>query len=98
MNTYLLRGAKLCSLDKHLALGYVTTVTIDIGFLVEAQSEEDLPERLFGAVRICQMEMSSATFVDMAMNNSVAPTPPPTSHSNRVQASDLHDIVFNIHK
>ncbi|KAL0323984.1 UNVERIFIED_CONTAM: hypothetical protein Scaly_2365500 [Sesamum calycinum] len=26
--------------------------------------EEELPERLFGAVRICQMEMSSATYVD----------------------------------
>ncbi|XP_057510658.1 protein ENHANCED DISEASE RESISTANCE 2-like [Actinidia eriantha] len=48
----------------HLALGYVTAVTIDMGFLVEAQAEDELPERLFGAVRVCQMEMSSATFVD----------------------------------
>lgn len=48
----------------HLALGYVTAVTIDMGFAVEAQSEEELPERLFGAVRICQMEMASATFVE----------------------------------
>lgn len=47
-----------------LALGYVAAVTIDMGFLVEAQSEEELPEKLFGAVRICQMEMNSATFVD----------------------------------
>lgn len=47
-----------------LALGCVTAVTIDMGFLVESQKEEELPERLFGAVRICQMEMSSATFVD----------------------------------
>ncbi|PIN12454.1 hypothetical protein CDL12_14932 [Handroanthus impetiginosus] len=49
-----------------LALGCVTAVTVDMGFLVEAQKEEELPERLFGAVRICQMEMSSATFVDSA--------------------------------
>uniref|UniRef100_A0A1D1Y7C5 Putative carboxypeptidase PM20D1 n=1 Tax=Anthurium amnicola TaxID=1678845 RepID=A0A1D1Y7C5_9ARAE len=48
----------------HLALGYVTAVTIDMGFVVEAQAEEELPERLIGAVRIAQMEMSSATFVD----------------------------------
>ncbi|KAJ0965613.1 hypothetical protein J5N97_026751 [Dioscorea zingiberensis] len=47
-----------------LALGYVTAVTIDMGFLVEALAEDELPERLFGAVRIAQMEMSSATFVD----------------------------------
>ncbi|KAJ1430169.1 Protein ENHANCED DISEASE RESISTANCE 2, C-terminal [Sesbania bispinosa] len=48
----------------HLALGYVTAVTIDMGFLVEAQTEDELPERLIGAVRVCQMEMSSATVVD----------------------------------
>ncbi|KAL2517525.1 Protein of unknown function (DUF1336) [Abeliophyllum distichum] len=53
-----------------LALGCVTAVTVDMGFLVESQSEEELPERLFGAVRICQMEMSSATFVDSAMPSS----------------------------
>ncbi|KAK1367640.1 protein ENHANCED DISEASE RESISTANCE 2-like [Heracleum sosnowskyi] len=47
----------------HLALGCVTAVTIDMGFTVEAQSEEELPERLFGAVRILEMEMSSACFV-----------------------------------
>ncbi|XP_057427935.1 protein ENHANCED DISEASE RESISTANCE 2-like [Lotus japonicus] len=48
----------------HLALGYVTAVTIDMGFVIEAQAEEELPERLIGAVRVCQMEMSSATVVD----------------------------------
>ncbi|KAL3650943.1 hypothetical protein CASFOL_007346 [Castilleja foliolosa] len=53
-----------------LALGCVTAVTVDMGFLVEGQKEEELPERLFGAVRICQMEMSSATFVDSATPSS----------------------------
>ncbi|KAI8569367.1 hypothetical protein RHMOL_Rhmol02G0273300 [Rhododendron molle] len=47
-----------------LALGYVTAVTVDMGFVVEAQAEEELPERLFGAVRVCQIEMSAATVVD----------------------------------
>ncbi|CAI0376575.1 unnamed protein product [Linum tenue] len=50
----------------HLALGCVTSVTIDMGFLVEAQEEEELPERLIGAVRVCQMEMSSAAVVEAA--------------------------------
>ncbi|CAI9755587.1 unnamed protein product [Fraxinus pennsylvanica] len=50
----------------HLALGCVPAVTVDMAFLVESQSEEELPERLFGAVRICQIEMSSAAFVDSA--------------------------------
>ncbi|KAI4337226.1 hypothetical protein L6164_015669 [Bauhinia variegata] len=53
-----------------LALGSVTSVTIDMGFLVEAQTEDELPERLIGAVRVCQMEMSSATVID-------APNSPP---------------------
>ncbi|CAN1341756.1 Protein ENHANCED DISEASE RESISTANCE 2-like [Linum perenne] len=48
----------------HLALGCVTNVTIDMGFVVEAQEEDELPERLMGAVRVCQMEMSSATVVE----------------------------------
>ncbi|KAG1364482.1 protein ENHANCED DISEASE RESISTANCE 2-like [Cocos nucifera] len=47
-----------------LALGCVTAVTIDMGFLVEAQAEEELPERLIGAVRVAQMEMGSATYVE----------------------------------
>ncbi|XP_068637749.1 protein ENHANCED DISEASE RESISTANCE 2-like [Aristolochia californica] len=51
----------------HLALGYVTAVTIDMGFLVEGQAEDELPEKLLGAVRVAQMEMSSATFVDSTL-------------------------------
>ncbi|KAK9099885.1 hypothetical protein Scep_023315 [Stephania cephalantha] len=49
----------------HLALKYVTAVAIDMGFVVEAQAEEELPERLLGAVRIAHMEMSAAAFVEM---------------------------------
>ena len=36
----------------------------DMGFVVEAQAEEELSEKLLGAVRVYQMEMSSATFVE----------------------------------
>lgn len=57
----------------HLALGYVTAVTIDMGFVVEAQEEEELPERLIGAVRIAQMEMSSASFVETRGSGAAAP-------------------------
>ncbi|XP_022731785.1 protein ENHANCED DISEASE RESISTANCE 2-like [Durio zibethinus] len=51
----------------HIALGYVTSVTIDMGFLVEGQMEDELPEKLIGAVRVCQMEMSSAAVIDAHM-------------------------------
>ncbi|KAH9607830.1 hypothetical protein KSS87_007027 [Heliosperma pusillum] len=59
-----LSSSKIAGAMVHLALGYVTTVSVDMGFVVEAQNEEELPERLIGAVRICQMEMNSAAFVD----------------------------------
>ncbi|GMH07037.1 hypothetical protein Nepgr_008877 [Nepenthes gracilis] len=72
-------SSKIASALLHLALGCVTAVTIDMGFLVEAQAEEELPERLLGAVRICQMEMSSATFVDWSSSDTTSP--------NRVQLS-----------
>lgn len=56
-------SSKIATAILHLALGCVNSVTIDMGFVVEAVEEEELPERLLGAVRICQMEMSSATVV-----------------------------------
>ncbi|EOA22215.1 hypothetical protein CARUB_v10002802mg [Capsella rubella] len=45
-------------------LGFVTSLTVDIGFVVEAHTEDELPERLIGGVRICHMELSSAFLVD----------------------------------
>ncbi|XP_040381490.1 protein ENHANCED DISEASE RESISTANCE 2-like isoform X2 [Oryza brachyantha] len=59
-------SSAIASAILHLALGAVTSVTIDMGFLVESQSEEELPERLFGAVRIAQMEMGAAKYVETA--------------------------------
>lgn len=58
-------SSALASAILHLALGYVTSVTVDMGFLVESQAEEELPERLLGAVRVSQMQMGSATRVDV---------------------------------
>lgn len=68
-------SSSVASTILRLALGCVKAVTVDLGFLVEGQTEEELPEKLFGAVRICQMEMSSATFVDVA-----APAPAPAGN------------------
>eukprot|EP00250_Pteridium_aquilinum_P008082 c17655_g1_i2 orf=328-1053(-) len=57
-------SSALASAILHLALGYVNTVTVDMAFLVESQTEEELPERVFGASRISQIEMSAAIFTD----------------------------------
>ncbi|GJU51854.1 enhanced disease resistance 2-like protein [Tanacetum coccineum] len=64
-------SSKIATAILHLALGCVNSVTIDMGFVVEAVEEEELPERLLGAVRICQMEMSSATVVSASGTNKV---------------------------
>ncbi|KAF9616312.1 hypothetical protein IFM89_029088 [Coptis chinensis] len=57
-------SSTIASAILHLAFKYVTAVSIDMGFLVEAVNEEELPERLLGAVRIAHMEMTSAFFVE----------------------------------
>lgn len=57
-------SSALASAICHLALGYTSCVTVDMGFLVESQAEEELPEKILGAVRIAQMEMGSAARVD----------------------------------
>ncbi|POO03616.1 hypothetical protein TorRG33x02_008210 [Trema orientale] len=44
----------------HLAFGYITTLTVDIAFLIESQTESELPERLLGAVRFSELNPASA--------------------------------------
>lgn len=61
----------------HLALGYVTSVTIDMAFLIEAQAVDELPEKLLGAVQIAQIEMDSATFVEVQQLRDVPPSNAP---------------------
>ncbi|XP_066373996.1 protein ENHANCED DISEASE RESISTANCE 2-like [Miscanthus floridulus] len=67
-------SSAIASAILHLALGAVTSVTIDMGFLVESQSEEELPERLFGAVRIAQMEMGAAKYVELPPDEAMPET------------------------
>ncbi|KAL2481863.1 Protein of unknown function (DUF1336) [Abeliophyllum distichum] len=60
-------SSAIATLILRLALGCVMAVTVDMGFLVEAQLDEDLLRRNYGAVRICQMDVDSATIVNNAM-------------------------------
>ncbi|XP_024391256.1 protein ENHANCED DISEASE RESISTANCE 2 [Physcomitrium patens] len=69
----------------HLALGYVTTVSVDMAFLIEAQSDEELPEKLLGAVRIAQIEMETASYLEVHHENSALP-----SHHQPVYQSSLY--------
>ncbi|CDP11764.1 unnamed protein product [Coffea canephora] len=43
-----------------LVIGVMTTLVVDMAFLVQANSAEELPERLIGAVRVSHIELSAA--------------------------------------
>ncbi|CAF2015164.1 protein ENHANCED DISEASE RESISTANCE 2-like [Brassica napus] len=47
-----------------LLFEYSRYLTVDIGYVVEAQEEDELPERLIGGIRLCHMEVSSAFVVE----------------------------------
>lgn len=43
-----------------LVLGVVTTLVVDMAFLVQGNSMDELPEHLIGALRVSRLELSSA--------------------------------------
>ncbi|KAL3500075.1 hypothetical protein ACH5RR_039168 [Cinchona calisaya] len=43
-----------------LVIGVITTLVVDMAFLVQGITPEELPERLIGAVRVSHIELSSA--------------------------------------
>ncbi|KAL2609496.1 hypothetical protein R1flu_028069 [Riccia fluitans] len=43
-----------------LVFGVVTSLVVDMAFLVQGNSTEELPEHLIGAVRVSQLELSAA--------------------------------------
>ncbi|XP_020260698.1 protein ENHANCED DISEASE RESISTANCE 2-like [Asparagus officinalis] len=43
-----------------LVLGVITTLVVDMAFLVQGNTFDELPERLIGAVRVSHIELSSA--------------------------------------
>jgi hypothetical protein len=43
-----------------LVVGMITTLVVDMAFLVQANTTDELPERLIGAVRVSHVELSSA--------------------------------------
>ncbi|XP_015581051.1 protein ENHANCED DISEASE RESISTANCE 2 isoform X2 [Ricinus communis] len=44
----------------HLAFGYITMLTVDIAFVIEGQTESELPEKLLGAFRFSDLNPASA--------------------------------------
>ena len=56
----------------HLAIGYITTLTVDLAFLIESQTESELPERILGAVRFSELNLASAQPIEMSSDRSDA--------------------------
>lgn len=54
----------------HLAFGYITTLTVDLAFLIEGQSESELPEQILGAVRFSELKTESARPIEMQSESS----------------------------
>ncbi|KAJ4968966.1 hypothetical protein NE237_015667 [Protea cynaroides] len=51
----------------HLAFGYITTLTVDLAFLIESQTQPELPERILGAVRFSELNPASARKVTLVL-------------------------------
>ncbi|XP_074564354.1 protein ENHANCED DISEASE RESISTANCE 2-like isoform X1 [Curcuma longa] len=60
----------------HLAFGYVTTLTTDLAFLIESQTEEELPEQILGAVRFSNLNPASAGHYDLTDDVDAGSHPP----------------------
>ncbi|CAI9113712.1 OLC1v1014365C1 [Oldenlandia corymbosa var. corymbosa] len=55
----------------HLAFGYLATLTVDLAFLIESQTESELPERILGAVRFSELNADSAQPIEMHSEGSM---------------------------
>ncbi|KAL2530051.1 hypothetical protein Fot_22657 [Forsythia ovata] len=59
----------------HLAFGYITTLTVDLAFLIEGQTESELPERILGAIRFSELNTASARQVELHSEKSMENLP-----------------------
>eukprot|EP00249_Psilotum_nudum_P008516 c21333_g1_i2 orf=410-1333(+) len=86
----------------HLAFGYVTSLTVDLAFLIESQAEEELPERILGAVRFSNLEPASATSLELPLEEDISENGEPSltsrfwrSFSNLLHVSH-HEEASNL--
>ena len=59
----------------HLAFASVTRLTVDLAFVLEGQSPDELPERILGTIRFANLDPASATCLDSPPLNASALPP-----------------------
>ncbi|XP_016575419.1 protein ENHANCED DISEASE RESISTANCE 2-like isoform X4 [Capsicum annuum] len=55
----------------HLAYNYISTLTVDLAFLIESQTQSELPEQILGAVRFSELQTTSATLVEIPSDGNI---------------------------
>ncbi|CAM6085598.1 unnamed protein product [Calypogeia fissa] len=55
----------------HLAITYVKTLTVDLAFLIEGRTKEELPEKILGTIRFSHLDLDAATPVEAISNLNV---------------------------
>ncbi|XP_047325378.1 protein ENHANCED DISEASE RESISTANCE 2-like isoform X2 [Impatiens glandulifera] len=53
-----------------LVIGVITSLVVDMAFLIQANTRDELPERLIGAVRMSHIELSSAIVPNLEQETS----------------------------
>ncbi|VVB17250.1 unnamed protein product [Arabis nemorensis] len=68
-----LSSSAILAATVRLVLGHASSVTLDFGFVVEAQTEDELPEKLIGAVRLSQIDLVSVFTVVVDAQKTLQP-------------------------
>lgn len=59
--------------------GATRSLLIDLGFVLEGQAEEELPEALLGAYRLQYMDIGAAEYLDTSVELPLEGAPPPAA-------------------
>ncbi|KAK4768604.1 hypothetical protein SAY87_003745 [Trapa incisa] len=62
-------SSMMASAIVHLAFGYITTLTVDLAYLIEGQTESELPERILGALRFSELAPASAVCIESSLSD-----------------------------
>uniref|UniRef100_A0A7I4BHF4 Protein ENHANCED DISEASE RESISTANCE 2 C-terminal domain-containing protein n=2 Tax=Physcomitrium patens TaxID=3218 RepID=A0A7I4BHF4_PHYPA len=71
----------------HLAIGYITTLTVDLAFLLEGQMESELPEQILGTIRLKKLDLAAAVSVELTPEGATPTITEGTSFQSRLWRS-----------